>query len=411
MWLFLFWASLGLVLYTYAGYPAILYLIGRFRAHREAPVQGSQTPSVCLIISAFNEESVIRQKIENSLALERVGPMTIIVASDGSNDRTVAIAREYEDHGVCVLDSPLRRGKNATLNEVVRGITEDIIVFTDANSLLARNAIVRLLARFNDASVGCVVGELKYADDTTSVGEGESLYWRYESRIKLWESLLGSVLVANGSIFAVRRPLFRDCFPDLANDFQTPFDVANLGYGTVYEPGAVAVERSAELWEEEFDRKVRIVLQGLTGFARLRSRMHGVRLWQFVSHKLIRWCVGAELVVTLVATAVLARGSAWFAGFLALQLVCYAAAFGGWLMRRNEKMPRALQVPFYFTMVNCAALVAMGRFVNGGRQVVWEKAESTRRNPAGAHGFPTQRLEPVVAGSAEATVTPRAAEK
>src|SRR5437762_11012185 len=100
MWLFLFWASLGLVLYTYAGYPAILYLIGRFRAHREAPVQGSQMPSVCLIISAFNEESVIRQKIENSLALERLGPMSIIVASDGSNDRTVAIAREYEDHGV-----------------------------------------------------------------------------------------------------------------------------------------------------------------------------------------------------------------------------------------------------------------------------------------------------------------------
>ena len=182
MWLFLFWASLGLVLYTYAGYPAILYLIGRLRGHREVPVQHSHTPSVCLIISAFNEESVIRQKIENSLALERVGPMAIIVASDGSNDRTVAIAREYEDHGVQVYDSPLRKGKNATLNDVVRDIVnQDIIVFSDANSLLSRDAIVRLVARFNDESVGCVVGELKYSDDTTSVGEGENLYWRYES--------------------------------------------------------------------------------------------------------------------------------------------------------------------------------------------------------------------------------------
>jgi biofilm PGA synthesis N-glycosyltransferase PgaC len=410
MWLFLFWASLGLVLYTYAGYPAILYLIGRFRGHRDAPVERSHAPSVCLIISAFNEERVIRQKIENSLALERVGPLTIIVASDGSNDRTVAIAREYEDHGVLVHDSPLRKGKNATLNDVVRGLNQEIIVFTDANSLLAPDAVVRLAARFRDASVGCVVGELKYSDDTTSVGEGENLYWRYEARIKLWESRLGSVLVANGSIFAVRRPLFRDCFPDLANDLQTPFDVANQGYGTVYEPGAIAVERTAELWEEEFGRKVRIVLQGLTGFARLSSRMHGMRLWQFVSHKLIRWCVGASLVVTLVSTAVLARDSVWFAACLALQLACYALAFGGWLMRRSEKMPRALQVPFYFAMVNGAALVAMGRFVAGSRQVVWEKAESTRNSPAAAHAFPAQRLEPVGA-SAEASVTPRAAEK
>jgi hypothetical protein len=115
-------------------------------------------------------------------------------------------------------------------------------------------------------------------------------------------------------------------------------------------------------------------------------------------------------VVTLIATAMLARDNVWFTGFLALQLVCYTLAFGGWLMRRSEKMPRALQVPFYFTMVNCAAIVAMGRFVTGSRQVVWEKAESTRKSQAGAHAFAAQRLEPAAA-SAEPSVTPRAAEK
>jgi poly-beta-1,6-N-acetyl-D-glucosamine synthase len=410
MWLFLFWASLGLTLYTYAGYPAILYLIGRLRARREAPATNSGSPSVCLIISAFNEENVIRQKIENSLALERSGPMTIIVASDGSSDHTVAIAREYEDHGVTVMHSPLRRGKNTVLNDVVREVSEDIIVFTDANSLLARDAVLRLLARFHEPSVGCVVGELKYAQDTTAVGEGESLYWRYESRLKTWESGLGSVLVANGSIFAVRSQLFSDLFPDVANDFQTPFDVANLGYDTVYEPRAVAVERSAELWEEEFGRKVRIVLQGLTGFGRLRSRMHGLRLWQFISHKLIRWCVGAVLMVTLVSTVMLSRDNVYFAAFLAVQVLCYLAAFGGWLSRGRKKMPRALHVPFYFTMVNWAALIAMSRFVTGARQVVWEKAESTRLNTA-SHPFPAQRLEPVAAAAGEANVTHRAAEK
>lgn len=409
MWLFLFWASLALAVYTYAGYPIILYGIGRLRARREAPTTAATPPSVCLIISAFNEENVIRQKIENSLALERAGPMTILVASDGSSDRTVAIAREYEDHGVRVHHSNARRGKNAVLNEAVRTLDHDVIVFTDANSLLAPDAIARLLSRFNDRSVGCVVGELKYSHDVTAVGQGESLYWRYESRVKIWESRLGSVLVANGSIFALRRPLFRDLFSDVANDFQTPFDVANLGFGIVYEPGAVAVERSAELWEEEFDRKVRIVLRGLTGFGRLHSRMHGLRLWQFVSHKLIRWYVGAVLVVTLASTIALARTHVFFAAFLALQLVCYLAAFGGWLMRRREAMPRALQVPFYFTMVNCAALMAMGRFITGGRQVVWEKAESTRMTPAG-HPFPGLRRDAVVA-VADANVTPRVIEK
>ena len=409
MWLFLFWASLGLVLYTYAGYPAILYLMGRFRARHESARRDAPAPSVCLVISAFNEESVIRQKIENSLALERAGAMSIVVASDGSTDRTVAIAREYEDHGIRIHHSDTRRGKNAVLNDVVREVKEDVVVFTDSNSLMARDAIVRMLDRFREPSVGCVVGEMTYAADATSAGKGESLYWRYESRIKMWESNLGSVLVANGPIFGARRSLFRDLFPDVANDFQTPFDVANQGYATVYEPKAMASERASGLWEEEFDRKVRIVMRGLTGFRRLRSRMHGMRLWQFISHKLIRWCVGAVLAVTLGSTAMLARTSVNFAVFLALQLACYLAAFAGWTQRRREHMPRALQVPFYFMMVNCAALVALGRFVTGGRQVVWEKAESTRQGTAG-HGFPGQGLG-AVSVTAEPNVTPRALEK
>jgi cellulose synthase/poly-beta-1,6-N-acetylglucosamine synthase-like glycosyltransferase len=411
MWQFLFWGSLALVLYTYAGYPAILHILGRLRGRREIPARVPSTPSVCLIISAFNEEKVIRQKIENSLSLEYPGRIQVVVASDGSNDRTVAIAGEYEDHGVVLHHSPRRRGKNTVLNEVVRLRNEDIIVFTDANSILAKDAVSRLVARFGDPSVGCVVGELVYSHDLTSVGQGESLYWRYESKIKTLESRLGSVLVANGSIFSIRRELFRDLFPDVANDFQSPFDVANQGRGTVYEPAALAVERSAELWEEEFDRKVRIVMRGITGFARLRRRMHGLRLWQFISHKLIRWCVGAVLIVTFVSNAMLVSARPFFAVFFALQAFCYAAAFGGWLMRRRPTVPKLLYVPFYFTMVNFAALRAITRFVLGSRQVVWEKAESTRAGAAPAPGFPPVELDPVAAAAGKTGAPRRAAEK
>jgi cellulose synthase/poly-beta-1,6-N-acetylglucosamine synthase-like glycosyltransferase len=397
MWQFLFWGSLALVLYTYVGYPLILLAIGRARRRRETVDPAGAAPSVCVIVSAYNEEKVIRQKIENTLALDYPGSLSIVVASDGSNDRTVAIAREYEDHGVYVHHSPLRRGKNTVLNEVVRERREDILVFTDGNALLARDAVARLVERFRSPSIGCVVGELRYSHDVTSVAEGESLYWRYESLVKTLESRLGSVLVANGAIFSIRRGLFRDLFPDVANDFQSPFDVANQGRGTVYEPRALAVEQSTQLWGEEFVRKVRVVTRGFTGFARLRGRMHGMRLWQFVSHKLIRWCVGAALIVTLVANAMLADRGWFFAAFLALQALCYLAALGGWLMRSRRRMPRVFYVPFYFTMVNFAALIAMARVLVGRRQVVWDKAESARGATAVApvSGFASGPLEAV----------------
>ena len=399
MWQLLFWGSLGLVLYTYAGYPLVLLAINRTRRRREVPAPADVSPSVCVIVSAYNEEQVIRQKLENTLALAYDGPLSVVVASDGSTDRTVAIAREYEDHGVYIHHSPLRRGKSTVLNEVVRERREAILVFTDGNSLLAGDAIARLVERFRDPSIGCVVGELKYSHDVTSVGEGESLYWRYESMIKTLESRLESVLVANGAIFSIRRELFRDLFADVANDFQSPFDVANQGRGRVYEPRALAVEHSSELWGEEFERKVRVVTRGITGFARLRSRMHGLWLWQFISHKLIRWCVGGALIVTFVASVALASRGWFFAAFLALQGLFYLAAFGGWLMRARERMPRALYVPFYFTMVNWAALVAILRVLVGRRQAVWDKAESTRSAAAvtRAPGYASGPIETVAA--------------
>ena len=380
MWPLLFWASLALLVYVYAGYPATLAALGRRRPRLTPPPDDTPLPSICLVISAHNEEAVIRAKIENSMAQEYEGRMAIVVASDGSTDRTDAIAREYHDHGVELFHWPARRGKSAVLNDVLRARREDVVVFTDANALFAPHAVARVAEPFRHPSVGCVVGELKYTRDTSSVGQGESLYWRYESLVKTLESRIASVLVANGAMFAARRALLRELYLDVANDFQIPFDVAGRGAGVVYQPAAVAVERTAELWEEEFGRKVRIVLRGITGFSRLHRRMGALRAWQFVSHKLLRWSAGALLLVLLASSAALAGTSPWFAAFLALQLACYAAAGAGWLLRRRS-VPRVLYVPFYFTMVNAAAMVALARFVAGGRQAMWEKAASTRAIP------------------------------
>jgi cellulose synthase/poly-beta-1,6-N-acetylglucosamine synthase-like glycosyltransferase len=382
MWQLLFWVSLALLVYVYVGYPLALAALGRLRARVRPASEDGPLPSLCLVISAHDEEAVIRDKIENSLGLVYEGRLSIVVASDGSTDRTDDIAREYHDHGVELMQWRTRRGKSAVLNDVVRARREDVLVFTDANALFAPDAVARLAQRFRSPSVGCVVGELKYTRDGSTVGQGESLYWRYESLVKSLESRIESVLVANGAIFAARRALLRELYLDVANDFQIPFDVAGRGAGVVYEPSAVAIERSAELWEEEFGRKVRIVLRGFTGFARLHRRMQALRTWQFVSHKLLRWSVGAILLVLLASTIALAGSSPWFAAFLGVQLACYAAALSAWLVRRRRNVPRVLYVPFYFTMVNAAALVALCRFVAGGRQATWEKAASTRAHPA-----------------------------
>src|SRR6188474_3748077 len=212
MWQLLFWLSLGLLVYVYAGYPLLLALLGRMR-RRHSPDTAAATPSVCLIISAHDEEAVIREKIENSLALRYDGRLSIVVASDGCQDRTDAIASEYRGHNVELLRWPVRRGKSTVLNDVLRDRREDVIVFTDANSLFRPDAVTCLVECLRSASVGCVVGELKYVRDASTVGQGESLYWRYESRVKVLESRLESVLVANGSIFAARRELIRELYP------------------------------------------------------------------------------------------------------------------------------------------------------------------------------------------------------
>jgi cellulose synthase/poly-beta-1,6-N-acetylglucosamine synthase-like glycosyltransferase len=383
MWQFVFWLCLGLLVYSYFGYPLTLTAIRRLKRSGAVTEDGDETPSLCLIISAFNEERVIRGKIENSLALEYPsGRYSIVVASDGSDDDTVAITDDFADRGVRLFHRGSRQGKSAVLNQVVEAIEEDIIVFTDANSILEKDALLKLVSHFRKPDIGCVVGKLRYVDrHTTSVGKGEGIYWRYEALLSRLESSIQSVLVANGSIFAVRRRLFRELHPAVANDMQLPIDIGSQGYGVIYESEAVAIERCTVFWQEEFKRKVRIVLRGLTGFTLMRHKVRGLRLWQFVSHKLLRWLAGPLLFLVLLANAVLAEGSTFFTTLLVGQLIFYLAAINGWRVRRARKPAAIFYIPFYFTMVNLAAVIALAKFLAGERQSVWEKAESARFAP------------------------------
>jgi len=373
-----FFSIIGVIVYIYAGYPIVLFLLGLF-ARRRPPAEISDLPSIAMIISAHNEERIIRDKIENSLLLDYPRDrLKIIVASDGSIDATNAIVREYEHRGIVLKAFPRREGKSSTLNRAVLGIEEDVLVFSDANVFYDEGALRALVRNFADEEVGCVVGRLVYLDTDSYVGKGESLYWRYEGLLNRLESRLRSVLVATGPIFAIRRELFRPVMKDVANDFQIPADVAQLGYGAVYDGEAVAYERSTYFFREEFSRKRRIIVRGLTGYHHLRGAFGGIlRSFQFVSRKLLRWWIGALLPVLYIVNTML-LDDPFFRIVFVLQNIFYAAAAVGAVLRRGHVKSRIFFMPFYFVMVNGAALAAIATWLAGGRLSAWEKAETTR---------------------------------
>jgi cellulose synthase/poly-beta-1,6-N-acetylglucosamine synthase-like glycosyltransferase len=393
---------LAVIVYTYAGYPLILFILSIF-TRRHGPEASDDLPTVAMIISVHNEERIIRDKIENSLKLDYPrDSLKVIVASDGSIDETNDIAREYESLGVILKEFDSREGKSSTLNKAVLGVEEEILVFSDANAFYREDALKMLIKNFTDEEVGCVVGKLVYLDNESYVGKGESLYWRYEGLLNRLESRLRSVLVATGTIFAIRRELFRPVMKDVANDFQLVAEVASQGFGSVYEAEAIAYERSTYFFREEFSRKKRIIIRGLTGYNHLRHSFGGAfRSFQFISRKLLRWCVGAMLPPLYAATILLSDKPAFFVLFM-LQNLFYLLAIVGAFLRRGRYRSRVFFIPFYFVMVNGASLFAILTYVTGGRLSSWEKAETTRSvegQPARGTSFS------VINGSRKASTT------
>ncbi len=373
-----FGAIVAIIVYVYAGYPCVLWIAGSLK---RAPVRRNEaySPTVTLVISAHNEERVIREKVENSLAIDYPKDrLKIVVASDGSLDATNDIVREYERSGIVLKAFPRREGKNATLNRAVVGLTSDVLVFSDANTFYEPDAVRKLVRNLADDEVGCAVGKLVYRTNHSYVGKGESLYWRYESALNLLESRIKSVLVATGTIFAIRRELFVPLLNDVANDFQLPAEVSSRGYGVVYDGEAVAYERSSYYFREEFSRKRRIIVRGLTGYRALRRSFGGrLRTFQFVSRKLLRWLVGPMLPVLFAANLLLV-GTPFFLALFLLQSLFYVLAAAGGLLRRGGVQSKMLFVPFYFVMVNAASLAAIVTYLSGNRLSLWEKAETTR---------------------------------
>jgi cellulose synthase/poly-beta-1,6-N-acetylglucosamine synthase-like glycosyltransferase len=377
MKLVLFWTATAAIVYTYALFPLLLVVRGwrRPRPYLEADV----TPTVSLILAAHNEADNIAAKLENVLALDYPPErLQLLVASDGSDDGTNEIVAAYAARGATLLPLP-RLGKAAALNAAVAAANGDILVFSDANSIYAPGAIRALVRPFADPQVGGVAGNQQYLNgrDDSAAGKGEKSYWHLDRLLKAWESQAGNTISATGAIYAIRRPLFQEIPGGVTDDFFTSTGVIARGYRLVFAPGAVAYEPVAASARREFGRKVRVISRGLRAVLLRRELLnpwrYGFYALQLFWHKLLRRLMAFPLLLlALVSPLLWRRGRLYRAATLA-QLGFYGLAGSGWLLRQTPwGSLKLFAIPFYFCLVNAAALVAAGNLLRGERIERWK---------------------------------------
>lgn len=378
----LFWISIAAILYTYAGYPILVWLLSRLRARK---VQRAEVePSVSIVIACHNEQDKIERRIRNLLECDYPNAlMEIVVVSDGSTDFTAEVARRFSTNQVNLLAYEDQRGKAIALNVGVEIASGEIIIFADARQSFDPEAIKELVANFADPSVGAVSGELLIdGGGSASVGEGVGLYWKYEKWIRKSESRAGSAIGATGAIYAIRRALWRP-LPEntILDDVYTPMAIALAGHRVVFEEKARAHDIAADSAHREFARKVR-TLTGNYQLCQLMPRLlvpNNLLLFQFYSHKLMRLVSPIFFLLLFATNLIIAASSSgasqlFYQVVFAGQLIFYAGVLaGGYLLKRNRKV-RLLNFAYVFSLMNAAALVGLVYFLLGKRNI-WARGE------------------------------------
>ncbi|HTJ16906.1 MAG TPA: glycosyltransferase family 2 protein [Steroidobacteraceae bacterium] len=378
-----FWSAATLIVYVYAGYPLLLGLVRALGGARRVAV-GEHRPPLTLIVSAYNEAEIIGEKIANSLSLDYPADrLEVLVVSDCSSDATDAIVAGVSDPRVRLIRMAERGGKTLGLNAAAREARGEILVFSDANAIYLRDALVNLTRNFADAQVGAVIGESTYSAAEGGADEEESLYWKYEIAIKRLESAIGSVVGGDGAIYAIRKALYRPMRADALSDFVNPLQIVRGGHRCVYEPAARSVEKAAGDFDREFRRKVRIVNRAWRAMMSMKDLLnplrHGLFAFEIISHKLLRWLVPLFMALALGANFALA-GSGWFyAATLTVQLAVYLLVAVAYPLRQKVQLPRLLAVPFYFVMVNIASARGIVEAYLGKTYTTWTTARAVNQ--------------------------------
>ena len=387
-----FWILLFLLFYTYIGYALVLFLLLKIKKvlfpKKIVSFDSSYEPDVCLFVTAFNEKDFIKQKVENSFSLdypqEKVQYLWI---TDGSNDGTPELLKKYDLLEVHHL--PERRGKMHAMNRGVKFVKAPIIIFSDTNTILGKQSVREIVARFSNEKTGCVAGEKRIVekDADAAAGAGEGLYWKMESWIKKMDAELNSAVGAVGELFAIRTELFEEVETDtLLDDFMISLRIVQKGYNIAYTSSAYAEETASLNVGEEFKRKIRIAAGGIQSIFRLKSLLNpfrfGLYSWQYFSHKVLRWTLApvSLFLILPVNLLIVWQQNGWFefqfySVMLYTQLLCYLMAALGWYLENKKLHFKLLFVPYYFLFINYTSIRGIFRYFKGKQSVVWEKAK------------------------------------
>ena len=371
-----FWTSIGFIFYAYLGYPLFLELISLVRSR---PVRkGFVSPHVSFIITAYNENKRIQQKIENTLEMDYPKDLIeIIVASDCSNDGTDEIVRSYQDKGIKLVRSPERKGKEYAQKFAIDSASGEILVFSDVATILRADAVYKIVSNFYDETVGCVSSTDRFLNAAGKTC-GEGSYVRYEMYLRTLETRVNTLVGLSGSFFAARKTVCQNWATDLQSDFNTLLNSIKMGLRGVIDPECEGFYKNISDEKREYDRKVRTVSRGISVFMRnlglLNPIQYGMFAWQLFSHKLCRWLVPYALITVFVGNLPLVTKGPLYAGLMATQGAFYLIAISGlWVkMISNNKI---LRIGTFFVLVNYSILVSWGRYFRGDRMIYWEPTE------------------------------------
>ena len=378
----LFWLCVGVLAYVYVGYPAALIVLSFFR-RPVRPGAVTATPSMTILFSARDEAESLPAKLQS---LERLNyprdKLQVLAVSDGSSDETAAILTGHPMVEATIFEESV--GKNLALNHLIPSARGDVLIFTDANTIIDTGAVRACARWFDNPDVGFVAGHVPYEriDESDRVRRGSNVYWEYEARLRAAESRLGSVLVGAGGLFAISKEIWRPVPPDVANDFHLPTIAAAAGRKSVYEPEFVGTEKAYSKLSDEFWRTRRIVSRGVRGTMRLLPTFlkQPFRLWQLISHKILRWLTLLFLAGALYFSYRAIAGPQYFVFFI-LQLAAYGAAAAGaigHMLGRREQWWWLPHVAFQALALQTSAMLGVITGLILGAPSAWSKPTSAR---------------------------------
>jgi cellulose synthase/poly-beta-1,6-N-acetylglucosamine synthase-like glycosyltransferase len=384
----LFYLSIFIIIYTYVGYGVLLLLLVKIKQKFVKPFifkNDIELPSVTLLIAAYNEENIIEAKIEDCLKLNYPQEkLEIIFITDGSSDNTPTLVAQ--NSLVKLMHQETRAGKMAAIKRAIPEINSEIIVFTDANTFLNTDAIKQLVKHYQKINVGAVAGEKRILVDTAADASaaGEGFYWKYESALKKMDYELYSNVGAAGELFSIRTKLYQPIETDtIIDDHMIAMRIAEKGYVIAYEPNAYALEGASANSKEELKRKIRIAAGGIQSIIRLKKAanpfLNFTLTFQYISHRVLRWAITPWVMILAFFINILVcfnnPNNILFALALLVQCTFYFASFLGFLLESKKIKIKVFFIPYYFSLMNYAAMAGAIRYFKGKQSAAWEKSK------------------------------------